>query len=108
MASVNECVDDATARARCVLPVPGGPWRRIPRGGLSPALQKRVRTLPAVLEDDRCTEMAEQVWPCQRYLYEIPDFGDLLIHAPDCRIRKCSIFAIVNLSEEIRCRDVAA
>lgn len=29
----DDLVDAAMARARCVLPVPGGPCRRIPRGG---------------------------------------------------------------------------
>ena len=36
----DEPVDAAIARARCVFPVPGGPCRSIPRGGLSPTLSQ--------------------------------------------------------------------
>ena len=33
-----EFVERAMERARRVFPVPGGPYRRIPRGGFSPVL----------------------------------------------------------------------
>ena len=34
--STDEPVEVEIARARCVFPVPGGPWRSSPRGGLRP------------------------------------------------------------------------
>ena len=37
-----EPVEAAIARARWVLPVPGGPWSRMPRGGLSPVVHGGV------------------------------------------------------------------
>ena len=30
----------ASARATSVLPVPGGPWKRTPRGGVTPSVAK--------------------------------------------------------------------
>lgn len=46
--STAEPVEAAIARARCVFPVPGGPWRSTPRGGLRPGDHDRTmcRALP--------------------------------------------------------------
>lgn len=38
MMMTDDFVDAAIARARCVLPVPGGPWSKMPRGGFRPIL----------------------------------------------------------------------
>lgn len=80
MVSVEECVEDATARAKRVLPVPGGPYKSTPRGGLSPAWQA-VRAPCAVGKQAEGTKMVKQVRARQRYLDEIPDFSDLEVQA---------------------------
>ena len=68
------------ARARCVLPVPGGPWSRIPRGGFSPGGcaygHDGVRGGWELL-----TEVAEELWSGERDVNEVADLRDLLVEA---------------------------
>lgn len=45
--NTDDFVDDAMARAKCVLPVPGGPWSKIPLGGLRP-WEKKIQKIKEI------------------------------------------------------------
>jgi hypothetical protein len=76
----DDFVDDAIARARCVLPVPGGPWSKIPRGGLRPdTRQKQIARIYFFLTWKALTESAEKLWSGQGYLQQIANDLYLLV-----------------------------